>query len=105
MTTSGREFCAVFIPYPSRRLDFLSRETTIASRDRHRYRPMARHLLTVDGVRKGRSRGQPFQSSFQPTDRRGQPVALRNSLQVSPTPAGGSDEGSFRYNVWVGHAS
>src|SRR5258708_8679008 len=66
---------------------------------------MARHLLTVDGVRKGRSRGQPFQSSFQPTDRRGQPVALRNSLQVSPTPAGGRDEGSFRYNVWVGHPS
>src|SRR5258708_12556576 len=66
---------------------------------------MARHLLTVDGVRKGRSRGQPFQSSFQPTDRRGQPVALRNSLQVSPTPAGGSDDASFRHNVSAAHPS
>src|SRR5262249_59573817 len=39
-------------------------------------------LLTVDGVHKGRSRGQPFNLRFTLTDRRGQPVALRNSLQA-----------------------
>jgi len=59
---------------------FLSHVTTIAGHDRRCHRPMARHLLTVDGSSQRPIKGAAVQSSFHPTGRRGQPVALRNSF-------------------------